>query len=48
LFGQGYEGDRNMKHATLAVVLAAMMVAGCATTKKSYQTTTTDMKETGI
>jgi uncharacterized lipoprotein YajG len=30
-----------MKHATLAVVLAAMMVAGCATTKKSYQTTTT-------
>ena len=27
-----------MKYAALAVVLAAAMVAGCATTQKSYQT----------
>ena len=30
-----------MKYTTLAVVLAAVMVAGCATTQKAYQTTTT-------
>jgi type II secretory pathway component GspD/PulD (secretin) len=30
-----------MKYGTLAIVLAAIMVAGCATTQKSYQTTTT-------
>ncbi len=30
-----------MNYGTLAIVLAAIMVAGCATTQKSYQTTTT-------
>jgi outer membrane murein-binding lipoprotein Lpp len=40
-FGQRNKGDNKMKYGTLAFVLAAIMVAGCATTQKSYQTTTT-------
>ena len=40
-FGHKEEGDKRMRYASLAIALAAVMVAGCATTPKSYQTTTT-------